>query len=207
MTSFEKSLSESPLIAILRGIETSEVIAVVDVLLDCGIGIVEVPLNSPNAFDSIALIARNFGGRVVTGAGTVLDPASVSKLKDVGGTLVVSHNCNPLVIAEALKLGLIPLPGVATPTEAFSAINAGARFLKLFPAGVTGPATLKALKSVLPNHAKVIPVGGISPDNLAEFGAAGADAYGIGNALYARGMSLEQVKENALSFAKAVANR
>ena len=140
---------------------------------------------------------------VITGAGTVLDAASVDAVAAAGGRIVVAPNCNPAVIARALALGLVPLPGVATPTEAFTAIDAGARLLKMFPADTLGPATLKAWRSVLPEDAALIPVGGVTPGNLAAFRAAGAHAYGIGSALYKPGDTPPAVRAKAREFVAA----
>jgi 2-dehydro-3-deoxyphosphogalactonate aldolase len=200
---FAEVLGRHPVIAILRGVRPDEVVAIVDALLAEGIRIVEVPLNSPSPLQSIEAVVRAFGSDVVTGAGTVLDAQSVDAVAAAGGRIVVAPNCNPRVIERALALGLAALPGTATPTEAFAAIDAGARFLKLFPADTLGPATLKAWRSVLPGEVALIPVGGVTPGNLAEFRAAGAAAFGIGSALYRAGDTPEIVRVRARAFVEA----
>jgi 2-dehydro-3-deoxyphosphogalactonate aldolase len=202
-SSFAEAIGRHPVIAILRGVRPDEVVAIVDALVAEGIRIVEVPLNSPSPLQSIEAIVRAFGSDVVTGAGTVLDAQSVDAVAAAGGRIVVAPNCNPRVIERALALGLVPLPGTATPTEAFAAIDAGARFLKLFPADTLGPATLKAWRSVLPGEVALIPVGGVTPGNLPEFRAAGAAAFGIGSALYRAGDTPEIVRARARAFVEA----
>ena len=144
------ALKSCGIIAILRGITASEVIQVADVLLEAGVKVVEVPLNSPDPFLSISKLAKAFAGRMVVGAGTVLSVQDVNLLKEAGGTISVSPDCNPEVIARAVAVGLDPLPGVFTPTEAFAAIRAGAQHLKLFPAEAASPTTVKAWRAVLP---------------------------------------------------------
>ena len=210
MNSIRNLIERHPVIAILRGVRPEEVVAVVDALVAEGIRIVEIPLNSPSPLRSIEAVARAFGGGaddgegpVITGAGTVLDAASVDAVAAAGGRIVVAPNCNPAVIARALALGLVPLPGVATPTEAFAALDAGARLLKMFPADTLGPATLKAWRSVLPDDAALIPVGGVTPANLAAFRTAGAVAYGIGSALYKPGDPPQAVRGKAREFVAA----
>jgi len=197
------ALASKPLIAILRGIRPTEVVAVVDALVAHGFCIVEVPLNSPDALGSVELLVRHFGDTIVCGAGTVLEAAEVDALAAVGGQIVVSPNTDAAVIARALALGLVPLPGAATPTEVFTALRAGARHVKMFPADSLGPATLKAWRSVLPAHAAVYPVGGISARNLAEFLDAGAAGLGIGSTLYRPGMSAAEVGAKAAELMAA----
>lgn len=210
-------IERHPVIAILRGVRPEEAVAIVEALLEEGLRIVEIPLNSPSPLRSIEAVARAFGRRggsgaeaddddadaPVIGAGTVLDAASVDAVAAAGGRIVVAPNCDPAVIARALALGLAPLPGVATPTEAFTALAAGARLLKMFPADTLGPATLKAWRSVLPDDAALIPVGGVTPGNLAAFRAAGAFAYGIGSALYKPGDTPQAVRGKAREFVTA----
>ena len=191
------------IIAILRGVSPHEVITVTQILYDAGVRIVEVPLNSPEPFTSIEMLAKSFGDKMVVGAGTVLSEADVSLLKEHGGQISVSPDCNPATIARAVALGLDPLPGVFTPTEAFAAIRAGAKHLKLFPAEVASPLTIKAWKAVLPKHVQVHAVGGVTPDNMAEWIAAGASAFGIGSALYKQGMPLSKISESAHTLVAA----
>jgi 2-dehydro-3-deoxyphosphogalactonate aldolase len=198
------ALAATPLIAILRGIHVHESVAIVEALLAHGMRVVEVPLNSPQAMRSVRTLVAHFGDAIVCGAGTVLDAAEVDGVAAAGGQIVVSPNTDPAVIARAVELGLIPMPGAATPTEAFAALRAGARHLKMFPADQMGPATLKAWRSVLPSDVAVYPVGGVTPDNLVGFLAAGAAGVGIGSALYKPGMSVAEVALQARRFGAAL---
>jgi 2-dehydro-3-deoxyphosphogalactonate aldolase len=191
------------IIAILRGVTPDEVVAVGETLHEAGIRIVEVPLNSPDPFVSINKLATAFAGRMVVGAGTVLNVQDVDKLKESGGAISVSPDCNAATIARAIELGLDPLPGVFTPTEAFAAIRAGAKHLKLFPAEAASPATVKAWHAVLPKGVKVHAVGGVSPSNMKEWLACGVDGFGIGSSLYKRGMSLSAVSAQAKTLVAA----
>jgi 2-dehydro-3-deoxyphosphogalactonate aldolase len=191
------------IIAILRGVTPDEVVGVGDALYKSGIRIVEVPLNSPDPFTSIAKLAKHFGPNMVVGAGTVLSVQDVNMLKETGGTISVSPDCNPEVIARALALGLDALPGVFTPTEAFSAIRAGSQHLKLFPAEVASPTTVKAWRAVLPKHIQVHAVGGVTPSNMAEWLACGVSGFGIGSSLYKQGMSLTAVAAAAQTLVAA----
>jgi 2-dehydro-3-deoxyphosphogalactonate aldolase len=197
------ALNTCGIIAILRGVTPDEVISVGDTLYAAGIRIVEVPLNSPDPFTSIAKLAKHFGTRMVVGAGTVLSVQDVNQLKETGGTISVSPDCNPETVARALELGLAPLPGVFTPTEAFTAIRAGAQHLKLFPAEVASPQTVKAWRAVLPKHIQVHAVGGVTPSNMSEWLACGVSGFGIGSSLYKQGMSLSAVSESATTLVKA----
>ena len=200
---FEDAASRCGIIAILRGVKPSEVVSIGTALLAAGIRIVEVPLNSPDPFDSIAALSNQFKGRLVTGAGTVLDAASVDRLKASGGEISVSPDCNPAVIARAVEQGLTPLPGVFTPTEAFSAIRAGATHLKLFPAEAASPVTVKAWKAVLPKNVRLYAVGGVTPSNMQAWANAGCPGFGIGSNIYKPGMSADDVGRNAGAFVAA----
>ena len=200
---FEQAAARCGLIAILRGITPAEVIAVGEALYGAGIRVVEVPLNSPDPFTSIEMLATVFAGRLVAGAGTVLDVASVDRLKAHNGAISVSPDCNPAVIARAVEQGLVPLPGVFTPTEAFAAIRAGATDLKLFPAEAASPVTVKAWKAVLPKHVKIYAVGGISPANMQAWIDAGCAGFGIGSNIYKPGMTADDVAKSAHGFAAA----
>ena len=197
------ALNACGIIAILRGVKTDEVVAVGDALYTAGVRIVEVPLNSPDPFNSIAKLAKAFAGRMVVGAGTVLSVQDVNLLKDSGGTISVSPDCNPETIARAIAVGLDPLPGVFTPTEAFEAIRAGSQHLKLFPAEAASPNTVKAWRAVLPKHIQVHAVGGVTPSNMAEWLACGVSGFGIGSSLYKPGMSLSAVSESAATLVAA----
>ena len=203
--SLAQAMTQLPLIAILRGLTPTEAPAVGLALVSSGFAIIEVPLNSPQPLHSIALLTQQFPQALI-GAGTVLNAQQVKDVHGAGGRLIVSPNFNPVVVAQALALGMVVLPGVATPSEAFAALAAGAHGLKLFPAEMISPATVKALRAVLPPQAALMPVGGITPDNMAAYRAAGANGFGLGSALYAPGRSADQVKEKAMGFVKAFCN-
>jgi len=185
------------LVAILRGIHPHEAVAVGQVLVGAGFRAIEVPLNSPDAFSSIALLAEAFGNHTLIGAGTVLQPGEVDRVKAAGGQLIVSPNSNPEVIRRSKTAGLISMPGFATATEAFAAIGAGADGLKMFPAGTAGAATLGALNSVLPANIPVYAVGGVGPANMEEFAQAGAAGFGLGSNLYCPGDTPDAVAQKA----------
>jgi 2-dehydro-3-deoxyphosphogalactonate aldolase len=197
-------LAACPLVAILRGLSPAEALPVGQALVDAGLRILEVPLNSPQPLDSIAQLARAFPQALV-GAGTVLTPAEVRAVHGAGGRLVVAPNYSEAVVREAVALGLVALPGVATPTEAFAALAAGAHGLKLFPAEMLSPAVVKALRAVLPREALLLPVGGIGPATLAAWRGAGADGYGIGSSLYAPGVGAATVGQRARDLVAAAA--
>jgi 2-dehydro-3-deoxyphosphogalactonate aldolase len=197
-----EALAQQPLIAILRGLTPAEAPAIGQALVDSGFAIIEVPLNSPEPLRSIADLTAQFPQALI-GAGTVLNAEQVKDVHAAGGRLIVSPNFNPAVVAQALALDMVVLPGVATPTEAFAALDAGAHGLKLFPAEMISPTIVKALRAVLPKSAALMPVGGITPDNMAVYRAAGATGFGLGSALYAPGRSAEQVQEMALAFVRA----
>ena len=192
-----------PIVAILRGLHPDEAIAVGEALVTAGVRLIEVPLNSPDPFDSIRILAAAFGGVALIGAGTVLTPEAVDAVADEGGRLIVAPNSDPRVIARALARGLEPMPGFATPSEAFVAIQAGARRLKLFPANAFGPAYLKAIGEVLPGGVGIWAVGGARPDNIGEWIAAGAAGIGIGGGLYRPGDTAETVGERAAALVAA----
>jgi 2-dehydro-3-deoxyphosphogalactonate aldolase len=198
-----EALETCGIIAILRGVSPDEVITVSQTLFDVGIRIVEVPLNSPEPFRSIEMLSKAFAGKMVVGAGTVLSEADVNQLKEHGGEISVSPDCNPATIARAVALGMEPLPGVFTPTEAFAAIRAGAKHLKLFPAEAASPSTIKAWKAVLPKHVQVHAVGGVTPENMKDWLAAGTSGFGIGSSLYKQGWALAQISESAHKLVSA----
>ncbi|MDQ7988043.1 MAG: 2-dehydro-3-deoxy-6-phosphogalactonate aldolase [Candidatus Dactylopiibacterium sp.] len=200
---FQHALRELPLVAILRGLTPAEAPGVAHVLHDAGFRLIEVPLNSPQPFESIALIRQLLPADTLVGAGTVLQVADVERLRATGAGLVVMPHADTAVIRAASAAGLICLPGIATPTEAFAAIAAGACGLKLFPAETLGPAGLRAMRAVLPPALPVFPVGGITPDTLKPFVDAGARGFGLGSALYRPGMPLEAVAAQAAAFAAA----
>lgn len=191
------------IVAILRGIRPDEAEAVTEKLIAAGIAKIEVPLNSPEPFVSIERMAHRFGGAALIGAGTVLSTADVRRVKEAGGALVVSPDCNPDVIAATKAAGLLSYPGVMTPTECFAALRAGADGLKIFPAELVGPAGLKALGAVLPPDTDVLAVGGVSAANMADWRAAGARGFGLGTALYRPGDSAAEVARKAAGIVAA----
>jgi 2-dehydro-3-deoxyphosphogalactonate aldolase len=197
-----QALAQLPLIAILRGLTPAEAPAMGEALVSSGFAIIEVPLNSPEPFKSITALSQQFPQTLI-GAGTVLNAQQVKEVHAAGGRLVVAPNFNPAVVAQALALNMVVLPGVATPTEAFAALDAGAHGLKLFPAEMISPATVKAMRAVLPKDAALMPVGGITPDNMAVYRAAGASGFGLGSALYAPGRSAQAVQQQAQAFVRA----
>lgn len=190
------------LIAILRGITPPDAVAVTQAILDAGITTIEVPMNSPNALQSISKMVHAFGD-VTIGAGTVLDCAQVQAVHDAGGTLIVSPNCNTDVIAKTKTLNMQSWPGIFTPTEAFAALKAGADGLKLFPGNMAGPLGLQALRAVLPPSTQVYAVGGAGPDNFGTWMKASADGFGIGSAIYKPGMSAQDVSTQAQAIVAA----
>lgn len=196
-------LDPLPLVAILRGLTPDESVEIGRVLVDAGFRMLEVPLNSPQPFESIRRMSEALGDEYLVGAGTVLDPANVKKVADAGGRLIVMPHADVAVIRTAKDAGLYCVPGVATPTEAFAALAAGADALKLFPAEQASPAVLKAWRAVLPKDLAVLPVGGISPDNMGPWLAAGAGGFGIGSSLYAPGRPASDVATRARAFADA----
>ena len=203
---FAEAFAACPLVAILRGLTPAEAPAIGDALVAAGITLVEVPLNSPDPFASIVLLAERLAGRALVGAGTVLTCEQVAAVADAGGTLIVSPNSDTTVIGAAVAAGLISLPGYFTPTEAFAAIGAGAHALKLFPADGTSPAMLKAQRAVLPRDVPVLAVGGITPDTMSVWRAAGADGFGLGSNLYRPGKPAAAVFEDARRYVAALGN-
>lgn len=196
--------SESRLIAILRGITPDEVIPVGEAIFNAGWRCLEVPLNSPQPFESIAALVKKFGDKALIGAGTVLTADEVATVAKTGAKLIVAPNTDDDVVKAALAHDMVVMPGVYTATEAFHAIKIGAKYLKIFPADSLGPGYIKALKSVLPKHIKVIPTGGISLDTVASFHAAGCHAFGVGTQLYKPGVTVDEVKKRAEALTAAV---
>ena len=192
-----------PIVAILRGVRPAEVCAIAEALITAGICRIEVPLNSPEPFDSIGSLAETFGNSALIGAGTVLSVEQVHGVKAAGGKLVVSPDCYPAVIEATKAAGMISYPGVMTPTEGFAALRAGADGLKLFPGQLIGPAGLKVLRAVLPPTTEVLAVGGASPENFTEWRDAGADGVGIGSALYKPGDDAAVVGARAREIVRA----
>jgi len=190
-------LTRCPLIAILRGVKSDEVVAIGAALERQGVVIVEVPLNSPRPMESIALLAREFGERLLIGAGTVMTTAQVAEIAAAGGKLIVTPHADAAIVRTAKQRGLLSVPGFFTPSEAFAMLAAGADALKLFPSEAASPAVLRALRAVLPAGTAVLPVGGIDATNMAAWRAAGAAGFGIGSAIYKPGDSPEIVGAKA----------
>lgn len=203
MISLDQALAAMPLIAILRGIRPDECEAVAEALVEAGFTIIEVPLNSPDPLVSVASLGRAFGQQVIIGAGTVLDPAEVDQVAAAGGHLIVSPNMDKAVIRRTKALGLMSAPGVATASEGFAALEAGADMLKLFPGEQVTPAVLKALRAVFPKTARMVPVGGVNAQTMAPYLAAGADGFGIGSSLYSPGSSVDDVRGRARALVQA----
>lgn len=201
---FDEKLAALPLIAILRGITPDESLAVGDALVSAGFGIIEVPLNSPDPLISIARMAKHLAGQAVIGAGTVYRVADVDAVHQAGGTLIVSPNCNSAVIARSKELGLISAPGVFTPTEAMTALDAGADVLKLFPGEALNPTIVRGMNAVLPKGTRLVLVGGVTPDTPKQWKDAPIAGYGIGSALYKPGLTAQEVGARARAFVAGV---
>lgn len=197
------ALPDLPLVAILRGLDPNDAAAVGRVLFDAGWRLLEVPLNRPGAVDAIRILVDMAPPDAIVGGGTMLSVTDVDAVAQAGGRLFVAPNCNPQAIAHARAAGMLCAPGVATPTEAFAALDAGAHALKLFPAESIGPAGLKAMKSVLPAGTPLWPVGGVTPEQIAAWKAAGATGAGIGSQLFAPGVGLDDLAARARAFAHA----
>ena len=200
----DEALAECPVAAILRGVTPEEIEAVAGALFSAGVRVVEIPLNSPRPLESLRRLVAAFGDRMVCGSGTVLTTDEVEAVAAAGGTLVVSPNTDPGVITRTRALGLEPVPGFATASEAFAALAAGARHMKLFPAATYGPGHLGQLRAVLPPDIQVWAVGGVGAESVASWRAAGAAAFGIGSDLYRPGFSAEAVGDRTRSLLKAI---
>jgi len=201
---FRRYFAECPLVAIIRGVTPADAEAISSAVYDAGIRIIEVPLNSPQPFESIRTIADAFGDRALVGAGTVLDPDDVKRVQDAGGRLVVSPNTDIPVIEATVAAGMISSPGYFTPSEAFDAILAGAHSIKLFPAEAASPKVVKAQKAVLPTDIPLIVVGGVTPETITDWIEAGADGFGLGGGLYRPGQDAQTTLEKARSYVAAV---
>jgi 2-dehydro-3-deoxyphosphogalactonate aldolase len=191
----DQYLAKMPIIAILRGVTPEQVIAVAELMIAQGIQVIEVPLNSPQAFQSIQLLVKHFGDAALFGGGTVLQADDVDHLYDCGARLVVSPNMNCDVVSRTVDRGMVSLPGTATPTEAFAALDSGATGLKLFPASSYGPDYIKALTAVLPEVTRIFAVGGVGADNYAQWAAAGISGIGVGKQLFKPDYSLEEIAD------------
>jgi 2-dehydro-3-deoxyphosphogalactonate aldolase len=197
-------LDECPLVAIIRGVTPDEAEAIGDSLYEGGIRIIEVPLNSPDPFKSIELLVRKFGDKLLVGAGTVLDPSDVQRVRDIGGRIIVSPDTSPKVIEATAAAGMVSSPGYFTPSEALIAIRAGATALKLFPAEAAMPVVLKAQLAVISKDVPVMAVGGIRPDNMRQWLDAGAVGFGLGGGLYKPGQTPSETLNKARAYVSAL---
>lgn len=197
------AMRELPLVAILRGLTPDEAADIGQALYDAGFRLIEVPLNSPEPLRSISALRDALPADAVIGAGTVLTRQAVADVQAAGGELIVMPHADTQVIGEAKARGLSCVPGIATPTEAFAALAAGADALKIFPAELVSPAVVKAMRAVLPPDAALLPVGGITPERMQPYRAAGAAGFGLGSALYAPGLPAAQVGQRAAAFCHA----
>lgn len=202
----DQALKAFPLVAILRGVRPEEVVAIGEAVVQAGFEVLEVPLNSPDPLASIAALAQRFPDKLV-GAGTVLTTRAVQDVADAGGKIVLMPHSDPEVVRAAKAAGLYCVAGVATPTEAFAALANGADVLKLFPAELITPTIVRAMRAILPRDAKLMPVGGITPDNMDAYLDAGANSFGLGSALYKPGSTAEQTAACARDFARAISRR
>lgn len=199
----DTALDACPLVAVLRWISPEEVEDVTAILIDAGFRLIEVPLNSPNPLDSIERIATRFGDQALIGAGTVMTPADVTRVRDVGGRLIVMPHADLSVVRAAHAQEMACFPGVATPTEAFASLEAGADGLKIFPAEAISPAILKAWRAVFAPQIPLLPTGSITPEAIPDWIKAGASGFGIGGNLYRPGRSLDGIKVSATAFVSA----
>ncbi|MBX8484331.1 2-dehydro-3-deoxy-6-phosphogalactonate aldolase [Pseudomonas cichorii] len=199
----KQALQENGLVAILRGLRPEEAPAIGEVLYQAGFRVIEVPLNSPQPYDSITLLRQYLPADCLIGAGTVLTPEQVDQVKEAGGQLIVMPHSDPKVLRAAKAAGLFLSPGVATPTEAFAALAEGADVLKLFPAEQMSPAVVKAWLAVLPAGTVLLPVGGITPQNMKDFLDAGVKGFGLGSGLFKPGMSVADVEQRAKAYVSA----
>ena len=199
---FDAAFARCPLIAILRGIRPEEVEPIAEVLVEAGFTLIEIPLNSPDPLTSLDRLAAVVGDDIMVGAGTVLRRAQVADVRNASGQMIISPNADLNVIHAAAEAELVSLPGVATPSEAFAALDAGASALKLFPAESFSPAVLRAWRAVLPPETRVLPVGGITPETMKPWVDAGAAGFGLGTSLYKPGMDVQAIKERAAAFMK-----
>lgn len=204
MSGIRDALEPLPLIAILRGLEPAHAFMIGAALYESGFRIIEVPLNSPEPFESIRSLVEGFGRTCWIGAGTVLRPEDVTRVKEAGGSLVVMPHTDPVVIEAAKREGLLALPGAATPSEAFQALAAGADAIKMFPAEALPPPVVKAWRAVLPPDVPLLPVGGITPERIGPYFEAGADGFGLGSALFRPGVDAEVLATRARAFERAV---
>lgn len=202
----ERLLDDMPIVAILRGISPDHVMAVADTLYEAGIRVIEVPLNSPDPFTSIERLSKGLGASCLCGAGTVLSVEQVQRAHESGARHVVSPNTDAAVIARTVALEMVSMPGIATATEAFAAIGAGASRLKLFPASTYGSGHARALKAVLPSNTRLYAVGGVGAEDVAEWTKDGVSGFGFGSELFKPGYGLDEISNRARSIFSAVRN-
>lgn len=203
---FHRYFDECPLAAIIRGVKPDEVEAIGESLFDAGIRIIEVPLNSPDPLDSIRRLTARMGDRALVGAGTVLSVKDVEDVRGAGARLIISPNTNTAVIRATAEAGMVSCPGYFTPSEAFTALDAGATGLKLFPAEAATPTVVKAQRAVLPKDVPLLIVGGVSPDTMGPWLKAGANGFGLGSGLYVPGRSIAETGERARAYVSALAS-
>jgi 2-dehydro-3-deoxyphosphogalactonate aldolase len=201
---FDRYFNQCRMIAIIRGVTPGEAVETGRALIEGGIRIIEVPLNSPDPMASISALADAFGDEALIGAGTVLTTKDVEQVRDAGGKIVVSPNTNPAVIRATVEAGMVSSPGIFTPSEAFAALDAGAHTLKLFPAEAATPKVMKAMRAVLPNDVPFLVVGGVTPESVPGWMEAGADGFGLGGGLYKPGQSPEETLVKARAYVEAV---
>ncbi len=202
---FDRCFEQCPLVAIIRGVTPGGAVAIGEALIEGGIRIIEVPLNSPEPLASIERLAERFGEDALIGAGTVLRADDVARVRDAGGRLVVSPNANSAVIRATVEAGMVSSPGIFTPSEAFAALECGAHALKLFPAEAASPQVVKAIRAVLPRDVRLLVVGGVTPDTVNVWLDAGANGFGLGGGLYKPGQSAAETLDKARAFVAAVA--
>jgi len=203
-TALDNWLNIMPIVAIIRGVTPDEVVDIGTAIYEAGIGVIEVPLNSPEPFESIKRLSHALGSSCVIGCGTLLNKKDAKRVAEAGGQIAVTPSTRPSVIKRCIELGMTPMPGWATPTEAFAAHRAGASYLKLFPAATYGSGHIKAVRAVLPKDVKILAVGGVGANDAKEWLDAGVDGFGIGSEIYKAGRSAAEVKERALAIVDAV---
>lgn len=200
----DSQLKKMPVVAIIRGVTPDEVADIGAAIYEAGVSVIEVPLNSPKPFESIQRLSNELGDRCIVGCGTLVKKSDAKRVADAGGQIAVTPTTRPSIIKRCIKLGMTPMPGWATPTEAFAAYQAGARYLKLFPAASFGSGYVKAVKAVLPQDAKILSVGGVGAGNAKEWIQAGIDGFGIGSEIYKAGRSAEEVHKCTLEIVQAI---
>lgn len=203
-TLLESWLARIPVVAIIRGVQADEAAEIGAAILEAGVGIIEVPLNSPDPFTSIENLSDALGDQCVIGCGTLLSTEDAQRVADAGGKIAVTPNTDVTVIKRCLELSMVPMPGWATPTEAFAAYHAGARYLKLFPAGTYGAGHISAARAVLPSDSKILAVGGVGAHNAAEWLAAGVNGFGIGSEIYKAGRSATEVYQRTSEIVETI---